>query len=79
MDWTWKSEPTVGGDRYNLVATQGSIAATVYSNGIWHTWDPQGNGGQNDKGRNVEDAKYISEHVAKVWWYENGWADARRL
>jgi hypothetical protein len=57
-----------------LIAPCGREAANVWSNRVWSTWDPDGTGGQNDKGQTLDDAKWCAEHAAKVWWYESGWA-----
>jgi hypothetical protein len=59
----------------------GHEAATVFKNGTWFIWGPDGEGGQNDvgKGHNleakIEDAKWCATHAAKVLWYESGWVN----
>lgn len=33
------------------------LVATVWTNGVWHTWDRDGIGGENDSEETVERAK----------------------
>lgn len=33
------------------------VVATVYKNGVWHTWDRQGTGGENSQEDTVARAK----------------------
>jgi hypothetical protein len=70
--WTWTPGPLEG---WRLVTPTGQHAATVYSTLTWFTWGPDGEGGQNASGEDIEDAKWQALHAAKVWWYEEGWLD----
>jgi hypothetical protein len=69
-NWSWVSQ---GNGNWGLMSPTGKHAATVYATGAWYVWTPYGDGGQNDVGRDVEDAKWCATHAAKVAWYESGW------
>jgi hypothetical protein len=44
IKWAWKPRKK----QWDLrVAGRGCPAATVYPNGVWHTWDHHGVGGEN--------------------------------
>jgi hypothetical protein len=38
--------------------------ATVFSNGVWHTWDHNGTGGENSSCETVEEAKMQAQDSA---------------
>lgn len=42
----------------------GRSIATVYSSGVWWTWDKDGNGGENSKEEIVEIAKAVARKSA---------------
>lgn len=43
---------------YELRCTRfGRCRASVYSNGVWHTWDSNGCGGENDSEKGLSEAK----------------------
>ncbi len=42
---------------WKLITPSGKTAATVWSNGVWHTWDREGTGGENSEERSVPEAK----------------------
>jgi hypothetical protein len=67
--WSWVRQ----GNGWGLLTPTGQHAATVYDNLAWFVWAPDGEGGQNDVGRSMADAKWCAAHAAKVAWYENGW------
>ena len=46
-------------DRWGLMVN-GRKAATVFDNGVWHTWDKSGTGMENDRARSVASAKWIA-------------------
>jgi len=48
----WAYEPA----SFKLVRSQGPCAATVYTNGTWHTWDLLGIGGENAEEPTVDQA-----------------------
>ena len=69
--FTWKPIKRRGYEEYKLPF------ATVFSNGVWHTWDENGSGGENSKEETVERAKveaiasafhqgFIRAHIAKA-------------
>lgn len=45
------------GDEWNLRARGKRTIATVFENGVWHTWDRNGNGGENSSEPTAERAK----------------------
>ena len=52
--WKWNK----GADAtWSLWSPAGLLAATVYQNGTWHTWDEDGVGGQNDSENLIGEAK----------------------
>lgn len=40
--WTWARE-------WTLRLSSGRVVATVWPNGTWHTWGPDGTGGENSR------------------------------
>ena len=48
-DWwvNWEQGYENGHKCWYLKAPSGKNAATVWDNFVWHTWDEQGNGGEN--------------------------------
>jgi len=54
--WEFRAEP---GElfKWELCRTDGSSAATVWENGIWHTWDQNGVGGENSSQDCVSNAQ----------------------
>lgn len=58
------------------VGIKGTNLATVWPNGVWHTWDANGIGGENDTESTVEDAKSEAlkalqrQHIQPI----KGWA-----
>lgn len=67
--WSWVRQ----GRGWSLVTPTGQHAATVYDTLAWFVWTADGDGGQNDVGRDMADAKWCAAHAAKVLWYEKGW------
>jgi hypothetical protein len=68
----WQTDPPKSGisslqwvqfeDREELVYSHGTVPfATVYSNGLWYTWDRRGVGGENDAAGSVKEAKVQAE------------------
>lgn len=50
--------PEARTERWELVrASDGTSAATVWTNGVWHTWDTSGTGGENSSSPTVEAAR----------------------
>ena len=43
LRWKW----SISEQGWNLVTLRGRSVATVFPNGIWHTWDRDGIGGEN--------------------------------
>lgn len=50
---------------WRLVSELGHVAATVWDDGTWYTWNPAGVGGYNGKQFTVEQAKKVAEEAAK--------------
>ena len=48
--------------------------ATVWFNGVWHTWDKDGTGGENGKERTMEEAIVEATHSA----YKQGFIEKVR-
>jgi hypothetical protein len=46
-----------GGFQWDLLRTDGTSAATVWENGVWHTWDQDGIGGENSSQDTVSNAQ----------------------
>jgi hypothetical protein len=44
LGWEWRKQQE---GHWDLIAPSGKMAATVWPNGTWHTWDEDGTGGQN--------------------------------
>lgn len=44
------------GTKWNLTRPCGSVAAVVYDNGVWHTFDASGVGGENSNETTVNEA-----------------------
>lgn len=63
------------------VGVKGTNLATVWPNGVWHTWDANGIGGENAQEASVDDAKrealvaLQSQHVQPV----KGWARHKHM
>jgi hypothetical protein len=63
------------------IGTRGTNLATVWKNGIWHTWDANGTGGENSSAPTVEAAKrealeaLARQHVSPI----KGWARHRHM
>lgn len=53
----WDVKRSLDGLEWNLLRQDGTSAATVYDNGVWHTWDENGVGGENSAEASVELAK----------------------
>lgn len=54
----WKELPRIETTReWRLMSPSGAVAATVWDNGTWHSWDRNGVGGENDVEENVAEAK----------------------
>jgi len=54
MKWYWWD----AAQEWNLRLTWfGRTKATVWNNGVWHTWDDNGFGGENSEEKSVENAK----------------------
>ncbi len=64
MRLTWENDtPTHNGPVFKLIAVHGWTrrhVATVWSNGVWHTWDRCGIGGENASCPSVRDAKSMA-------------------
>ena len=69
--FTWKAIKSQGYEEYRLPF------ATVFNNGAWHTWDENGDGGENSKENTIKEAKveaiasafhqgFIRAHLAKA-------------
>ena len=76
--WNWESD----GEGFRLMTPKGDLAGTVEQlrgGGRWKWWtlDQDGVGGENSTGADRPDAKWCCERAAKVWWYQEGWADPR--
>ena len=53
--WVWCY---IGGEHsWELQRGDSTSAATVWENGVWHTWDKDGVGGENASEKTVENAK----------------------
>ncbi len=52
--WDWCCD---GVHSWELSRSDGTVAATVWENGVWHTWDHEGCGGENSSEETVSDAK----------------------
>jgi hypothetical protein len=48
----WEDEPF----QWELLRTDGTSAATVWENGVWHTWRHDGSGGENSAQDTVSNA-----------------------
>ncbi|MCK9459610.1 MAG: hypothetical protein M0R80_08230 [Proteobacteria bacterium] len=60
----WKS---LGNDSWGLYVGRGKnprLVANVWNNGVWHTWDHNGVGGENSKEESVK--KAMIEAAASV-------------
>lgn len=55
LHWREVSKTSDRSDWHLMVGTH--CAAIVYSTGTWHTFDGDGNGGENDKAMSVAEAK----------------------
>ena len=53
----WDVKVTADGQVWSLLRRDGTRAATVWDNGVWHTWDADGIGGENSAEASVEIAK----------------------
>ena len=53
----WDIKRSLDRLEWNLLRQDGTSAATVYDNGVWHTWDENGVGGENGAEASVELAK----------------------
>ena len=42
----------------------GRSIATVWANGVWHTWDKDGCGGENGKESSIAKAQFIAGNCA---------------
>lgn len=72
-EWSWIK--SIHGD-WRLASPTGREAAIVYSGSrTWFVFGPTGESGQNNEGTTIEEAKWGAEASAKLYWYENGWAD----
>jgi len=69
-EWSWEENDS----NFTLLTPYREHAAIIYkSSKAWYVLDPNGFCGQNDIGRDIEDAKWCALHAAKVLWYEKGW------
>ncbi len=55
---------TAGDDWELRVRGRGLSAATVYETGTWHTWDRDGNGGENSSEKTIALAKKEATYSA---------------
>jgi hypothetical protein len=53
----WQFIDNIINRKWELIREDGTNAATVYDNGLWHTWDRSGGGGENWHEKNVDIAK----------------------
>lgn len=70
--WKWeraKDTLTVKGDGWILRDARGRNRANVWSNGVWHTYNEEGTGGENDVCTSVRDA--LDQAIAAV--IRQGW------
>jgi hypothetical protein len=57
----WKQTTEDDGQlSWKLLRHDGTTAATVWVNALWHTWDEDGAGGENGKGTDILHAKHES-------------------
>jgi len=52
--WQWRHDP----ECYTLCRLRGQAAATVWTNGTWHTWNLDGIGGENSTEATVDQAMH---------------------
>lgn len=57
--WTWRRGlgRMPGTEHWALVDSRGRTRADVWSNGVWHTWDERGVGGENAECSDIDFAK----------------------
>jgi hypothetical protein len=73
---TWSTAADGSRNLIDLDRTHGHSFATVWPNGIWHTWDANGVGGENSQEETVESAQSAAidalarQHIEPV----KGWA-----
>jgi hypothetical protein len=54
VSWVWFPKQ----EEWRLVvAGRKCHAATVWDNGVWHTWDERGGGGENSQEASIDEAK----------------------
>lgn len=66
LGWHWSDVSPHGArnGEWNLLRLNGKSAATVWPNGVWHTWDEDGVGGENSSAGNVFIALRAAEDSA---------------
>lgn len=55
--WQKRENPIGEPPEWSLISPSGVLAATVWGNGTWHSWDRQGVGGENSQEDTVAEAK----------------------
>lgn len=72
--WLWRT-PAAG--QAHLYSPTGQHVATVTQGSggtfYWHTWDPNGVGGENASAETAHQARWEADRAARVWYYEQGW------
>lgn len=71
--WRWRKENEDSTAACTLMDGQGRNRVTVWDNGVWHSWDEDGVGGENGSCENVQDA--MDQAVAAV--VHQGWTPFR--
>lgn len=57
----WTEDKFTRFRQWSLRREDGTVAANVWSNGVWHTWDHDGVGGENSTEDTVDHAKHEAE------------------
>jgi hypothetical protein len=68
--WVWQNTLNVANEAARLIDGHGRIRCTVWSNGVWHTWDERGVGGENACAINVT----VAKEEATMAVLRQGWA-----
>ncbi len=67
--WRWKKLAGLEPEIWRLIDGRGDIRGTIWSNGTWHSWEPDGTGAENGKCETVQDAKdqLVAAVVRQEW------------
>lgn len=70
-EWRWeKAVGTPDREEWRLLDAKGRNRCSIWASGTWHSWDERGVGGENDRARNVIEAK----EQATMAVIRQGWA-----